>query len=91
MKLTHRPLGHSLVHLLVLSHRLLIRRTGSALHTSLACSFIHSLAHSLALEHMGKRSMSMNRTRSFHAVSTHCAVLLPNVDALVSKGRGGTD
>jgi len=36
-------------------------------------SFTHSLAHSLT--HSLLSSMSMNRTLSFHAVSTHCAEL----------------
>ena len=65
-----RVLGHSLVRLLVRSHRSLIRLicTARALHYG---SFVRSLTRS----QVGKKFLSMKLMRRFHKVLTHCGMM----------------
>ena len=75
MKLMSRKLGHSLVRLLVGSNRSLIRLLLTARFAHVLHSRAHLLAHSLAPELMGKRFLSIKRTRWLHTIPSHCAVI----------------
>ena len=71
MKSTRRVLGHSLLRSLVRSHRSLTRLLRSlARSAALICSLIPEL--------IGRRFLSMKRTRRFYTISNHnaiCAIL----------------
>ena len=70
IKWTRRLLGHSLARSLTP----LTPSLAPYCSRAMLCSFVCSLAHSLAPELMGKRFLSIKWTRRFHTVSTQSAL-----------------